>query len=186
MDQSDGLLYLTTDRCIGSWVVTEDPTFRSPFRDRSNRTLFTTTTRTMTSLVNKKQQEAVARKEIAKRRQLRYEFESKSSSGSEFHYNIETYYKSPVVTTRAKSKAQEAAAATTSPPQSNEGNDEAESDGDNPPANKAEKGNDDAEESGDDDTNAKESGDKDSSAEESNEQVGDSEPATTLEARSKR
>ncbi|MCD9642078.1 hypothetical protein HAX54_028712 [Datura stramonium] len=95
----------------------------------------------MTSPVNKKQQEAAARKEIAKRRQLRDVSESDSSSGSE-----------------------------------------AESDGDNPPADNAGKGNDDAEGSGDDDTNAEESGDKDSAVEESNEQVEDSEPGTNPEA----
>ncbi|MCD9641803.1 hypothetical protein HAX54_028247 [Datura stramonium] len=74
-----------------------------------------------------------------------------------------------------------------------EGSDKAKSDGDNPPADNveesngnAEEGNDDAEESGDDDTEAEESGDKESAAEKSNEQVGDSEPATTPEARSKR
>ncbi|MCE5166373.1 hypothetical protein HAX54_018088 [Datura stramonium] len=76
---------------------------------------------------------------------------------------------------------------------SDEGSDEAESDGVNPPADNVEEGNgnakegnDDAEESGDDDTEAEESGDKESAAEKSNEQVGDSEPATTPEARSKR
>ncbi|MCE0481323.1 hypothetical protein HAX54_039002 [Datura stramonium] len=84
---------------------------------------------------------------------------------------------------RANSKAQEAAAATSSPLWSDEGSDEAESDGDNPPVDNAEKGNDDAEDSGDDDTNAEESGDKDSVVEESNEQVEDSDPATTPEAR---
>ncbi|MCD9645366.1 hypothetical protein HAX54_034222 [Datura stramonium] len=85
-----------------------------------------------------------------------------------------------------KVKSQEAAATTASPPQSNEGSDEADFDGDNPPADNLEEGNDDAEESGDDDTNAEESGDKDSAAEKPNKQVGDSEPATTPEARSKR
>ncbi|MCD7466403.1 hypothetical protein HAX54_003055 [Datura stramonium] len=99
-------------------------------------------TGTMTSPVNKMQKESVARKEIAKRR------------GD----------------TRTNSKAQEAAATTTSPPHSDEDSDEAESDGDNPHVDNAEKGNDDAEESGDDDTNAEESVDKDSAAEESNEQ----------------
>ncbi|MCE3216944.1 hypothetical protein HAX54_009626 [Datura stramonium] len=107
---------------------------------------------TMTSPIKKKQQEAVARKEIAKRRQLHDELELDSSSGSEF----------------------------------DERSDEAESNGDNPPTNNAEKTNDDSEESGDDDTNVEESGDKDNAAEESNEQVEDSEPGTTPEARSKR
>ncbi|MCD7470179.1 hypothetical protein HAX54_009855 [Datura stramonium] len=141
---------------------------------------------TMTSIGNKKQQEAVARKKIAKRRQLRDELESDSSSGLEVHYNIETSDESLVVTTREKSKAQEAAAPTSSPPQSNEGSVEVASDGDNPPADNAEEGIDDTEESGDDDTDAEESGDKESVAEKSNEQVGDSKPATTPEARSKR
>ncbi|MCD9646724.1 hypothetical protein HAX54_036878 [Datura stramonium] len=86
---------------------------------------------------------------------------------------------------RAKSKAHEAAAATASPPQSDKGSDETESDGDNPPLDNVEEDNDDVEESGDDDTDAKEFGDKESVAEKSNKQVGDSEPATTLEARSK-
>ncbi|MCD7466663.1 hypothetical protein HAX54_003581 [Datura stramonium] len=120
------------------------------------------------------------------RQLLRDDSESNSSSGSEVHYNITSSNESPVVNTRAKSKAQEAAAATTSPPQSDEGSDKAESDGDNPPMDNAGKGNDDAEESGDDDTNVEESGDKDSAAEKSNEQVEDSEPGTTPEARSKR
>ncbi|MCD9644390.1 hypothetical protein HAX54_032588 [Datura stramonium] len=87
---------------------------------------------------------------------------------------------------KAKSKDQEAAATTASPPQSDEGSEEAEFDGESPPADNAEEGNDDAEESGDDDTEAEESGDKESAAERSNEQVGDSEPANTPEARSKR
>ncbi|MCE0480550.1 hypothetical protein HAX54_037493 [Datura stramonium] len=60
--------------------------------------------------------------------------------------------------------------ATTLPPQSDEGSDKSESDGDSPPADNAGKGNDDAEESGDDDTKAEESDDKDSAAKESNEQ----------------
>ncbi|MCD9643632.1 hypothetical protein HAX54_031250 [Datura stramonium] len=134
----------------------------------------------------KKQQEASAQKEIEKRRQLCDESESDSSSGSEVHYNITRSDESPVVTTRSNSKSQEAAATTTSPPQFDEGRDEAEYDGDNTPANNVEKGNDDAEESGDDDPNVEESGDKVSAAKESNEQVEDPEPATTLEARSKR
>ncbi|MCD7453667.1 hypothetical protein HAX54_021822 [Datura stramonium] len=125
-------------------------------------------------------------KKIAKRRQLRDESELDSSSGSEVHYNITSSDESPVVTTRENSKAQEAVAATTSLPQSDEGSDEDESDGDNPPADNAEKGNDDVVDSGDYDTNAEESGDKNSVAEESNEKVDDSEPATTPEARSKR
>ncbi|MCE3215941.1 hypothetical protein HAX54_004144 [Datura stramonium] len=69
-----------------------------------------------------------------------------------------------------------------------EGSDEAEFDGDNPPTNNAEKengnaeeGNDDTEESGDNGTEAEES-----AAEQSNEQVGYSDPATTPEVRSKR
>ncbi|MCD7470035.1 hypothetical protein HAX54_009598 [Datura stramonium] len=140
---------------------------------------------TVTSPVNKKQQEASTRKEIAKRRQLYDESESDSSSSSEVHYNITSSNESPVVNTRAKSKAQEAAEATTSPPQYDEGSDEYKSDGDNPPADNVEKGNNDVEELGDDDINAEESGDKDSAAEESNEQVEDSEPSTTPEARSK-
>ncbi|MCD7464072.1 hypothetical protein HAX54_052011 [Datura stramonium] len=111
---------------------------------------------------------SAAWKEIAKRRQLRDESESDSSSGSEVHYNIETVDESPVVTTRAKSNAQETAATTASPPQSDEGSDEAASDGDNPPADNAEEGNDDAEESGDDDIDAEESGGKESAAEKSN------------------
>ncbi|MCE3051519.1 hypothetical protein HAX54_050060, partial [Datura stramonium] len=51
---------------------------------------------------------------------LRDESELNSSSGSEVHYNITSSDESPVVTTRAKSKAQEAAADTTSPPHSDE------------------------------------------------------------------
>ncbi|MCD7469414.1 hypothetical protein HAX54_008459 [Datura stramonium] len=125
------------DRCIGSWVCIEDPTFRSSFNDRGNGPLLTTMTRTDGHL------------EIEKGWQLRDESESDSFSGSE----------------------------------SDEGSDEAEYDGDNPPADNARKDNDDAEESGDDDTNAEESGDKDSAAEETNEQVEDSEPGTTPKAR---
>ncbi|MCD7461070.1 hypothetical protein HAX54_045095 [Datura stramonium] len=48
--------------------------------------------------------------------------------------------------------------ATTSTPQSEEGGEEAKSDGENPPADNAEEGNDDAEDSGDNDTEAEESG----------------------------
>ncbi|MCE3216774.1 hypothetical protein HAX54_007997, partial [Datura stramonium] len=124
-------------------------------------------------------------KEIAKRQKLRDRSESDSSSGLEVHYNIETSDESPMVTTRAKSKYQEIAV-TTSPPQSEEGGEEAESDGDNPPTDNAKEGNDDAEESGDEDTEAEESGDKESAAEKSGEQVEGSDPATTPEARSKR
>ncbi|MCD7449206.1 hypothetical protein HAX54_050644 [Datura stramonium] len=101
----------------------------------------------MTSTGNKKQQEAVAQKEIAKRQQLHDESKSDSSSGSEAHYNIENSYESPFVTTREKYKAREATVATTSPPQLEEGDEEAESDGNNPPADNEEEGNDDAEES---------------------------------------
>ncbi|MCD9637698.1 hypothetical protein HAX54_021135 [Datura stramonium] len=108
----------------------------------------------------------------------------RGSSVLEVHYNITSSDESPVVTTRANSKDQEAVVATTSPPQSDEGSDEAKSDGDNPPADNARKGNDDAEESRDDGTNAEESGD--SAAKDTNEQVEDSEPRTTPEARSKR
>ncbi|MCD9558374.1 hypothetical protein HAX54_015724 [Datura stramonium] len=135
----------------------------------------------MTSPVSKRQQEAAARKEIAKRRKLRDESESDNSSGSEVKYNITISDESPVRTTRAKSKAQEAAAATTSLPQSDEGSAEADFDGDNPPVDTSGKGNDDADKSGEDDTNAEESGDKDSAAEESNEQEEDS--GITPEAR---
>ncbi|MCD7473610.1 hypothetical protein HAX54_015558, partial [Datura stramonium] len=125
-----------------------------------------------------------ARPVFAKRRQLRDELESESSSGSEVHYNITSSDESPVRTTRAKSKAQEAATATTSSPQSDEGIDEAESDGDNLPTNNARKGNDDDAQPGEGDTNAEESSNKDSGAEESNEQGEDS--GFTPEARSKR
>ncbi|MCE3217230.1 hypothetical protein HAX54_011174 [Datura stramonium] len=118
---------------------------------------------------------------------------SDSSSGSEVHYNIKNSDESLVVTTRAKSKAQEAAAATASPPQFDEGSDWAESYGDNPPTDNAKKGNsnaeegnDDAEESRDDDTKVEEPNDKQSTAEQFNKQVGDSDPATTPEVRSKR
>ncbi|MCD7455870.1 hypothetical protein HAX54_029907, partial [Datura stramonium] len=104
----------------------------------------------------------------------------KFHSGSKVHYNIETSNESPVVTTRAKSKAQEAASATTLPTQSDEGSDEAESNGDNPPVDNTEEGN------GNDDTEAEESGDKENAAEKSNERVGNSEPSTTPEERSKR
>ncbi|MCD7456875.1 hypothetical protein HAX54_033396 [Datura stramonium] len=147
----------------------------------------------MTSTGNKKQQEYAASKEIAKRCQLHNESEPDSSSGLEAHYNIETSDESPVVTTKAKSKSQEAAAATASPPQSDEESDEAEFYGDNLPADNAEegngnaeKGNDDAKESGDDDTKEEESDDKESVAKKSSKQVGDSNPATTKEVRSKR
>ncbi|MCD7464105.1 hypothetical protein HAX54_052091 [Datura stramonium] len=115
----------------------------------------------MTSPVNKKQQEAAAQKEIAKRQQLHDESELYISNGSELHYNITSSDESPM---------------------SDEGSDEAESDGDNPPANNVENDNDHAEESGDDDTNAEEFGDKESAAKESNEQVEDSEPGTTPKA----
>ncbi|MCD7446938.1 hypothetical protein HAX54_019749 [Datura stramonium] len=147
----------------------------------------------MTSLVNKKQQEASARKEITKRRQLHDESKSDSSSGLEVHYNIENSNESPVVTTRENSKAQEVAAASASPPKFDEESDEADSDGENPTVDNAEdgngnaeEGNDDAIESGDDDTEAKESSDKESDAEKSNEGVGDLERATTPEESSKR
>ncbi|MCE5166299.1 hypothetical protein HAX54_017147, partial [Datura stramonium] len=133
-----------------------------------------------TSPVRKKQQEASTRKEIAKRRQLRDESESESSSGSEVHYNITSSDESPVWNTRSKSKAQEAAVATTSPPQSDEGSDEVRSDGDNPLMDNAGKGNDDDAHSWEGDTNAAESSDKDSGAEESNKQEEDS--SITLEA----
>ncbi|MCD7469595.1 hypothetical protein HAX54_008736, partial [Datura stramonium] len=53
---------------------------------------------------------------------------------------------------------------------SDEGSDDTESDGDNPPVDNAEEGNDEAEKSRNDATNAEESGDKDSSTEGSNEQ----------------
>ncbi|MCE3050541.1 hypothetical protein HAX54_047482, partial [Datura stramonium] len=89
---------------------------------------------TMTSPVSNKQQEDAARKEIAKRRQLR---------------------------DKANSKAQEAAASTTSPPKSDKGSNKAESDGDNPPTDNAGKGNDDDAELGKGDTNAEESSNKD-------------------------
>ncbi|MCD7453014.1 hypothetical protein HAX54_019271 [Datura stramonium] len=91
--------------------------------------------------------------------------------------------KSPLRTTMENSKAQEAIAATTSPLQSDEGGDEAKSDGDNPPADNAGKGDDDPAQSGEGDTNAEESSDKDSGAEESIEQEEDF--GITLEARSK-
>ncbi|MCE3215181.1 hypothetical protein HAX54_001202 [Datura stramonium] len=140
----------------------------------------------MNSIGNKKQQEAAARKEIAKRWHLHDESELDSSSGSEVHCNIETSDESPVVTTRVKSKAQEAAMTTASPSQFEEGGEEPESDGDNPPTDNAKEGNDDAEELGDDDTKEKESSDKESAAKKSGEQVEDSDPSITPEARSKR
>ncbi|MCD9645685.1 hypothetical protein HAX54_034811 [Datura stramonium] len=87
---------------------------------------------------------------------------------------------------REKSKAQEPAAATGSPLQSEEGGEEAESDGDNPPVDNAEESNDDAEKSRDNDTEAEVSSDKESTAEKSGKQVEDSDPATTPEVRSKR
>ncbi|MCD7452537.1 hypothetical protein HAX54_017366 [Datura stramonium] len=133
---------------------------------------------------DKRQQKAVARKEIAKRQQLRDESESDSSSGSEVQCNITSSDEYPVRTTREKSKAQEAAAATTSLPKSDEGSTEADSDGDNPPTDTLGKGNDDADKLGEDDTNAEDSSDKDSVVEESNEQEEDS--GITPEARSKR
>ncbi|MCD9559911.1 hypothetical protein HAX54_018287 [Datura stramonium] len=117
----------------------------------------------MTSLVSKKKQEAAARKEIAKRRQLLDESKSESSSGSEVHYNITSSDESLVRTTRAKSNDQEAAVTTTSPPQSNEGSDEAESDGDKPLSDNARKGNHDDAPSGEGDTNVEESRDKEDS-----------------------
>ncbi|MCD9646688.1 hypothetical protein HAX54_036745 [Datura stramonium] len=90
-DHSDGLLYLTTDRC------------------------------TMTSTGNKKKKEVAAGKEISKKWQLRDESESESYSASEVHYIIKTTDESPVVTTREKSNDQEAAMATSPLPQSEEG-----------------------------------------------------------------
>ncbi|MCE0480767.1 hypothetical protein HAX54_037875 [Datura stramonium] len=63
-------------------------------------------------------------------RQLRDGSESDSSSGSEVHYNITSSDESPVRTTRAKSKAQEAAATTTSPPREGDTNAEDSSDKD--------------------------------------------------------
>ncbi|MCE0481297.1 hypothetical protein HAX54_038948 [Datura stramonium] len=108
-----------------------------------------------------------------------------SSSGSEVHYYIKTFDESPKVTTRVKSKAQEAVIATSPLSQSEEGGEETDSDGEKPHADDAEEGNDDAKESGDDDTEAEESGDKESATEKSSEQVEEYDPATTLEARSK-
>ncbi|MCE5166535.1 hypothetical protein HAX54_021499, partial [Datura stramonium] len=139
---------------------------------------------TMTSPVSKKQQEAATQKEIAKRRQLCDESESESSSGSEVPYNITISDESLVRTTRAKPKGQEASAATTSPLQSDEGSEEDESDGENPPTDNTGKGNDDVAQSGEGDTNVEESNDKDSGVEESNEQGEDS--GITPEAKSKR
>ncbi|MCD7466120.1 hypothetical protein HAX54_002526 [Datura stramonium] len=130
--------------------------------------------------------EAVAWKEIAKKQQLWDDSELDSSSNSELHYNIEKSDESPVVTTREKSKAQEAAAAISPLSQSEEGGEEAESDGENPPADDAEERNDDAEESRDDDTAVEKFDDKESAVEKSGEQVEDSDPATTPEVRSKR
>ncbi|MCD9558429.1 hypothetical protein HAX54_015803 [Datura stramonium] len=155
------------ERVVGTSVLTNS--YRPEIQGKNLRTHSK-----ITSIGNKKQQEAVARKEIAKRQKLRDELESDSSSDSEVHYNIEISDKYPVVTTRAKYKAQEAATATVLPPQPDEGSDEAESDGNNPATDNAEEGNgnveevnDDAEESGDDDTEAKKSGDKESAAEKS-------------------
>ncbi|MCD7459718.1 hypothetical protein HAX54_041742 [Datura stramonium] len=91
---------------------------------------------------------------------LRDELESDKSSGSEVHYNIETSNEYPVVTTRAKSKAQETEAATASPSQFEEG--------------------------GDDDSEVEGSGNKDNAAEKFDDQVDDSDLATTPEARSKK
>ncbi|MCE3214729.1 hypothetical protein HAX54_053152 [Datura stramonium] len=91
----------------------------------------------ITSIGNKKQQEATSRKEISKRWQPRDESESDTSSGSKVHYNIETSNESPVVTTRAKYKAQEAAIATASVPQAEEGGADAESNGEHPPTDNA-------------------------------------------------
>ncbi|MCE0481942.1 hypothetical protein HAX54_040155 [Datura stramonium] len=125
---------------------------------------------TMTSTGNKKEQEAGAWKEISKRRQLRDELELDNSSCSEVQYDIETSKESLVVTTRPKSKAQEAAAATASPSQFDEGSDEAMSNGDNPPVDNAEEGNDDAEESSDDNTDVEDSDYKESASKKSNEQ----------------
>ncbi|MCD7451488.1 hypothetical protein HAX54_012157, partial [Datura stramonium] len=73
--------------------------------------------------------------------QLRDESESDSSSGSEVHYNIETSDESLVVTTQAKPKAKENVETIASPPQSKEGGEEADSDGENRPADNAEGGN---------------------------------------------
>ncbi|MCE0482123.1 hypothetical protein HAX54_040525, partial [Datura stramonium] len=70
--------------------------------------------------------------------------------------------------------------------QSVNGGEEAESDGEDPLADYVEDDNDDAKESGDDDTEAEELGDKKSVAEKSGKKVENSDPATTLEARSKR
>ncbi|MCE3051820.1 hypothetical protein HAX54_050887 [Datura stramonium] len=132
-DQSDGPLYLTTDRCIGSWEVTKGQLSAG----------HSTTTQNRYNDVTSKQEAtgSCCKKKIAKRRQLH---------------------------DKAKYKAQEAATATTSPPQSDEGGDEAESDGDNPLADNAGKGNDDDAQLGEGDTNAEESSDKYSGAEESN------------------
>ncbi|MCE5166110.1 hypothetical protein HAX54_014868, partial [Datura stramonium] len=85
-------------------------------RVRAGCTTQSTTHCKVTSIGNKKQQKAVTWKEIAKRRQLRDESKSDNSSGSGVHYNIETSDESPVVTTRAKSKGQEAVVATASAP----------------------------------------------------------------------
>ncbi|MCE0481644.1 hypothetical protein HAX54_039532 [Datura stramonium] len=70
-------------------------------------------TGTMTSTGNKKQEEAAAWKEIAKRRHPRDESKSDSSSGLDVHYNIETSDESLVVPLGQK-----------------EGNDDAEESGD--------------------------------------------------------
>ncbi|MCD7462608.1 hypothetical protein HAX54_048895 [Datura stramonium] len=108
-------------------------------------------------------------------------------------YNLEVSDKSPVVTTRAKSKAQEAAVATSPLPQFEEGGEGDKSDSEDPSKDDAEEGNNDAEEFGDDynkdeesgekGNSGEESGDKESAAEESGEQEEGSDPPTTPEAR---
>ncbi|MCD7469969.1 hypothetical protein HAX54_009464 [Datura stramonium] len=157
----------TVARRNGPWFINVVTYLECPV-SKSNQQAIRTGCRLLTRVV-----------EIAKRRKLHDESKSDSSSGSEVHYNITSSDKSTVVTTRSKSKAQQVVAATTSLPQSDEGSDEAESDGDNPPTDNAWNGNYDAEESGDDDTNAEEFDDKESATEESNEQVEDSETSTT-------
>ncbi|MCD9645907.1 hypothetical protein HAX54_035263 [Datura stramonium] len=114
-------------------------------------------------------QEAVARKEIAKKQQLRDAPDSNSFSGWDMHFDIASSSKFPFVTTREKSKAPEVAATTSPLLQSEEGGEGTKFDSEHPPADDAEEGNNDVEESGDDDNEAEEFDEKGNSIEESGE-----------------
>ncbi|MCD9638014.1 hypothetical protein HAX54_021624, partial [Datura stramonium] len=112
------------------------------------------------------------------------------------HYDIKSSDESPFVTTREQSKAKETTAVTSPLPQSEGGGEGAESDSEDPLEDDTEEGDNDVDESGDDESatekfddkenSFEKSGDKESVAQEFGNQKEDSDPSTTLEARSKR